>query len=135
MLNVDDVETLFNSGTLTQIETTICGVLGCSLYKDNRPLLVGFAKKEIEASQLNIADIKKFIEDSPNVIIEFGKQILGNSKPESLTIGIAISYSIYLIYLQHKSENELLEYLKRRRIPQPQKFLDQLLVIKREMNL
>lgn len=135
MVNVRDLEELLSSSSLQQIESTIAAEMSCDLYKDNISLLTGFIKEEVDASMLSVKDIESFLDNNPEEIIDFGLKFLGKSKPQSLSTGIAITYSVYLIYLRDKDEKELLEYLKKRRIPKPQKVLEQLLSIKKEMNL
>lgn len=135
MVNVNDLETLLGHSALEQIESVIADKMNCDLYKDNVSLLTGFIKEEVDASMLSLHDIENFIENHSEEIIGFGQMFLGKSKPQSLSTGIAITYSVYMIYLKEKDEKELLEYLKKRRIPKPKKLLDQLLSIKKDMNL
>lgn len=135
MVNVNDLETLLGHSALQQIESVIADKMNCDLYKDNVSLLTGFIKEEVDASMLSLHDIENFIENHSEEIIGFGQMFLGKSKPQSLSTGIAITYSVYMIYLKEKDEKELLEYLKKRRIPKPKKLLEQLLSIKKEMNL
>jgi len=133
MININKIEKILNSPNLQQIEDTIANKLGCGLYKDNISLLAGFLKEEIDASMLSLYDIEYFMINHSQEVIEFGLKFLGKSKLQSLSAGIAITYSIYLIYLKNKDERELMEYLKRRRIPKPQKLLEQLYTIRKEM--
>lgn len=135
MVNVSELEELLSSSSLQQIESTIADEIGCDLYKDNISLLTGFIKEEVDASMLSVKDIGNFIDNHSGEVIDFGLKFLGKSKPQSLSTGIAITYSIYLIYLKDKDEKKLLEYLKKRRIPKPQKLLEQLLSIKKEMSI
>ncbi len=135
MVNLNELEKLLSSSSLQQIEGSIADKMSCELYKDNITLLTGFIKEEVDSSRLSIQDIDYFINNNSREIIDFGIKFLGKSRIQSLSAGIAITYSIYLIYLKNKDEKELLEYLKRRRIPQPQKFLEQLWTIKEEMNI
>lgn len=133
MININKIENILNSTNLQQIEDSIANKLGCGLYKDNISLLAGFLKEEIEASMLSLYDIEYFMTNHSKEVIDFGLKFLGKSKLQNLSTGIAITYSIYLIYLNDKDERELLEYLKKRRIPKPQKLLEQLCTIKKEM--
>jgi hypothetical protein len=135
MVNKSEIEVLLVSKSLKQIESAITDRIGCDLYKDNFTLLTGFIKEEVDASMLPLNVIETFIENNPEVIVNFSGKFLENSKPLSLSTGIAITYSVYLIYLKEKDKNDLLEYLKRRRIPKPNMLLEQLLSIKKEMNL
>ena len=135
MVNVNDLETLLGHSALQQIENIIADKMNCDLYKDNASLLTGFIKEEVDASMLSLHDIENFIGNHSEEIIGFSQIFWGKSKPQSLSTGIAITYSVYMIYLKEKDEKELLEYLKKRRIPKPKKLLEQLLSIKQEMNL
>lgn len=135
MVNVNELEELLRSSSLQQIESTIADEMSCDLYKDNISLLTGFIKEEVDTSMLSIKDIESFIDNHPEEVIDFGLKFLEKSKPQSLSTGIAITYSIYLIYLKDKDEKKLLEYLKKRRIPKPQKLLEQLLSIKKGMSI
>lgn len=135
MVKISEIEILLGSSGLQRIENAIADKLNCDLYKEDFSLLTGFIKEEVDASLLSIQDIGNFIDNYSDEVIDFGVEFLGDIKPQILTIGIAITYSVYMIYLKWKDEKELLEYLKRRRIPKPQKLLDQLLSIKKGMNL
>jgi hypothetical protein len=135
MANISELEGLLSSTSLLEIESSIANKIGCDLYKDNIPLLTGFIKEEVDASKLSIKAIERFLESNSDAVIDFGLKFLAKSNPQSLSIGIAITYSVYLIYLREKGEKKLLEYLQKRRIPKPQKLLEQLLSIKKEMKL
>lgn len=135
MANISELEGFLSGSSLQLIESSIADKISCDLYKDNISLLTGFIKEEVDASMLSIKVIDSFLDNNPEEVINFGLKFLGKTKPQSLSTGIAITYSIYLIYLKEKDEKELLEYLKKRRIPKPQKLLEQLLSIKKEMNL
>ncbi|MEO9803753.1 MAG: hypothetical protein ABJD58_11805 [Cyclobacteriaceae bacterium] len=126
---------LLSDDSLSRIEGEIASNAGCDIYKDNLPLLAGFQKEEIECSMLSMAEIEDFSRNNSEELIEFGKLFLAESNPESLSSGIAISYSIYLIYLKDKGEKQLLDYLKKRRIPKPQKLMKQLQSIGEKMKL
>ena len=128
-MEVSTIEKILRNSQTVEIESSIAEQVGCDIYKENFPLLVGFIKEEIENSQLSADKIEGYINENKESIVTFGVNFLEKSKPESLSIGIAITYSIYLIYLKEKDEKELLEYLKRRRIPKPKKLLEQLLGI------
>jgi chaperonin cofactor prefoldin len=129
-ISLNEIEKILRNTRTTEIESSIAKQVGCDIYKDDLPFLAGFIKEEIESSQLSIDEIESYIDDNKESIIAFGVKFLEKSKPESLSTGIVITYSIYLIYLKEKDEKEFLEYLKRRRIPKPKKLLEQLLEIK-----
>lgn len=135
MVSLSELEGLLNSSNLQQIESTIANKMNCNLYKDKISLLTGFIKEEVDVSMLSIKDIKNFIDNHSDEVIDFGLKFLRNSKPQILSTGMAITYTIYLIYLKGKDEKKMLEYLRKRRIPKPQKLLEQILSIKMEMSL
>ncbi len=135
MVKTSDIENLLKTPTLQQTENTITNNLGCNLYKDDLSLLAGFLKGEIESSGLSLAAIEKFITDTPEEVITFSQIFWDTSKPQSLSAGIAITYGIYIIYLKEKTRDDLLQYIKKRRIPKAKKFQEQLLAIKEKMNL
>lgn len=128
-MEVSIIEKILRNPQTVEIENSIAKQVGCDIYKDDLLLMARFIKEEIENSQLSADRIEGYINKNKEVIITFGVNFLEKSKPESLSAGIAITYSIYLIYLKEKDEKELLEYLQRRRIPKPQKLLEQLLRI------
>jgi hypothetical protein len=130
----NSMELLLGDNTLLYIEQEVAKGVKCEIYRENLPLLVGFINEEIISSDLSITEIKDFMDSNKERIIAFGIKLLADSSPKSLSTGVAISYSIYMIYLRER-EKELLEYIKRRRIPQPQKLLTKLQKIKREMNV
>ncbi|MFP4544916.1 MAG: hypothetical protein ACLFQU_11840 [Candidatus Kapaibacterium sp.] len=121
---------LVNSQTV-EIENTIANEVGCDIYKDDVSILLELIVKEIKCSGLSIKKIENYIYENKEIIISFGIKLIGNRSPEFLSTGIAITYSIYLIYLEEKSEKQLLEYIRKRRIPNAESFLKQLLSIKR----
>jgi hypothetical protein len=135
MVNISELEDLLSSSSLQQIESSIADKISCDLYKDNISLLTGFIKEEVEASKLSVKVIERFLDSNSEEVINFGLKFLEKTKPQSLSTGIAITYSVYLIYLKDREEKELLEYLQKRRIPKSQKLLEQLLSIKKGMNL
>lgn len=128
-MKISIIEKILRKKQTIEIENSIATHVGCEIYKDDLPLLTGFIKEELKNSQLSADKIEDYINKNKECIITFGINFLGKNKPESLSTGIAITYSIYLIYLKEKDDKELLEYLKRRRIPKPKKLLEQLLEI------
>ena len=135
MVKIGELERLLNSTSLQQIENSIVDKIGCDLYGDDLSILVGFLKEEVDSSMLSIKEIEIFLENNLRLVSNFAIKFLEKFNPQSLSKGIAITYSIYLIYLIEKDQIALIEYLKRRRIPKWQKLLEQLLSIKKEMSL
>ncbi len=127
MINISNLNDLLSSAHLLQVETAIASNMNCELYDDDKSILIDFMNKEIEQSGLSVETISYFIMNNSKEIIYFAEHFLSKYKPEVLSIGISITYGIYMIYLREKSENELLSYLKKRRIPKPSIFLKELL--------
>lgn len=125
-LSKKEVTNLLKSDSVINIENAIAEQKECEIYKDDLPLLLNFINDEITQSELSIAELKSFINNNSDKVIAFAINFLADQSPKSLSTGIAITYSIYLIYLEYKG-NQLLEaYIKRRRIPNAKKFLLQL---------
>jgi hypothetical protein len=129
-ISLERIETILRSKPVNYVESALAKQLGCVIYKENINLLASFLKKEIEASQISIDKIEKYIEENKDKIVFFGVNLLKNNPPEKLSMGVAITYAIYLIYLETKKNRELLDYLKRKRIPKAEKFLNQIKIIK-----
>ena len=128
------IEILQNNFVI-EIEAQIAKEKKCSIYKEDLPLIVNFLVDEINQSELPIDEIAMFINKNSNRIIEFAKQFLDGQSPKSLSHGIAITYAIYLIYLKKNNDQLLESYIKRRRIPNPKKFLLDLKKVKKEISL
>lgn len=135
MVNEGELKTLLANTYLQRIENEITRKMDCALYNDNLPVLIRIMKGEVDESVLPLSDIENFIIHHSQLIIDFGVLFLGKYRPESMVQGFTILYSIYLIYLKRNDEAGLLEFLKRRRIPKPQKFMVELLHIKQELNV
>ena len=129
-ISLERIETILRSEPVNYVESALAKQLRCVIYKENINLLASFLKKEIEASQISIDKIEKYIEENKNKIVFFGVNLLKNNTPEKLSTGVAITYAIYLIYLKTKKNREFLDYLKRKRIPKAEKFLNQIKNIK-----
>jgi hypothetical protein len=135
VVELDEIQRLLKSDSLTRIETEISVKRGSSIYKDDLPILIGFIKKEIESSEFSINSIAKFINDNEKTIADFGLLLLESYVKQMLSLGIAITYAIYLMYLQEKNNALLEQYLIKRRIPDPIKFLNKLNAIASKMNI
>ena len=120
------INLLLNDLNLIDIEDAIAKNKNCIIYREDLPLLCNLLKGEIETSQLSLEHIEKFIRNNAVAIIDFALSLLNKEHPKSLSAGIAISYSIYMIYIKEKTNIELLNYLKARRIPNAEKLFEQL---------
>lgn len=130
----EKVRHLLASDSLKRVETQISEKIGCSIYKDNLPILVQLIEKEIDCSLISIDVISNFIDNNEKVIVDFGLLLLEKESIQMLSLGFSITYAIYLILLQRKDDVSLEDYLVRRRIPDSIKFLKQLNAIKHKMN-
>ncbi len=134
MVNISDLETLLDNTTLQAIDNSIADKVNSEIIREDLPIIIKLMKQEVDASMLSIAEIESFINERASQIIDFGVRLLGNDNTEGLSVGIAITYAIYLIYLDSKEEKELLEYNKRRRIPKAQSVVKKFQSIKQAMN-
>ena len=135
MVNQTKIKALLETSVLQQLEDSVAGRLKCNIYKEDSANFIKFIKDEIEASNLSLQEIETIIMNYPDKIIHFSDLLWGKSTPKRLAPGISIKYSIYLIFLEKGNKMNLLEYLKKRRIPKPQALLEQLLSIKEEMTI
>ena len=133
MIKLKHVEKLMNNVHLKRIEQNIAKKTGCELYKENLKLIMGFTVEEIIASGLTIEEIQNFIEKNPRLIEDFGFKFLKHFDAKVLSPGTAITYSIYLIFLEKTTKQEFLDYLKRRKIPNQRELLNTILEVKEEM--
>jgi len=117
------IEDLLKSDATIEIENSIAERKKCKIYKDDLPLLLNFLKDEVEQSELSIEELTHFIDNNKDDIVEFAICFLNGNSPATLSTGVAISYSIYLIYLRNKDAKQLELYIKKRRIPNSGKFL------------
>lgn len=117
---------LLKSDTIVEIESKIAEQKNCTIYKEDLPLLVGFMVDEVNQSELSIEELSSFIKSNNVEITAFAISFLDGQSPKSLSTGIAITYAIYLLYLEHKGDEMLELYIKRRRIPNAKNFLLQL---------
>ncbi len=133
MFDRDNIEAFLKTEIVLNIENEIAKRIESDIYRENLPLLAGFVEEEIKASDMDFKGLKRFVTENQLEITEFGFNFLNGSKINSLSSGIVITYTIYLIYLKEKEESELLKYLKRRRMLNPQNILKKLLIVKDKM--
>ena len=120
------LEHLLHSPFWQDLEAQIADQVRSTLYRENLPLLLQWLEGEITTSGLPFNEIRTFIEAHPAEVIRFSVAVLRQSPPGQPSIGISVTYAIYLIYLKTKSEEELLSYIVKRRIPEPKKVLKKL---------
>ena len=125
-VELGEIRNVLNQESLNRVETQISEKLGASIYKEDLPVLVQLMKKEIDLSGISIDVISEFIDDNESIIVEFALLLLKKRPAQILSIGVSITYSIYLILLQRENDVLLEEYLDRRRIPGSIMFLKQL---------
>jgi hypothetical protein len=130
MDSVDKIEDLLE--IVNRLDEEIVQQLNSTMYNEDADILISLKRKEVEASELSIVDIARYIRENEEKIKKFAAKLFSNRKPYSLSIGISVTYAIYLIYLFERPDN-LLDYLRRRRIPEPAKFLAQLQKIKTKL--
>ena len=135
MNEINEVETLLKSDSLNRVESLISKKVGASIYKDDLPILIGIIKKEIDCSEISVGEISRFIVGNEKIIIDFGCLLLERRAVQMLSIGISITYAIYLIFLQKKNDTLLKEYLKKRRMPDAILFFNQLKDIEQQLSI
>jgi hypothetical protein len=117
---------ILNSDLLVNLEMSIVKDLGTNLYCSDLQDLFSLLDRDLKLSGLGIDEIEIFIKKEPELLQAFSKAMWSNRKPENLAKGFSITYSIYLIYLMHKTVDELTEYIRSLRIPKEEKFVKKL---------
>lgn len=130
----NNIMVLLTSESVMQIENKIAEQKKCKIYKEDLPFLVNLIVEEVNQSEIPIKELEYFINNNQDKIIEFAFYFLDGQLPNSLSTGIAITYSIYLIYLKDKGDKSLEDYIKKRRIPNSLKFVAHLKKIKDKIN-
>jgi hypothetical protein len=134
-ISKDKIESLLNSESVIEIENSIAAAKGCAIYKENMILLISFIQEEIDKSELTFEQLSSFINNNKESIIKFANIFLEKESPSSLSCGIAITYSIYMIYLKEKGDKLLQSYIEKRNIPNAKKLLERLKKVQDVMNL
>ncbi len=75
------------------------------------------------------------LKNNTELLSNFAPFVLDGKKGATLGIGFALSYAIYIMYLQTSDSKELLEYFKKIRLPAPKREVEKFLEIKKRMNL
>ena len=132
---LEQIEEVLKNRSLTDVEDRIAEKAGCFIYRDDLPTFIGLIKKEVEFSDLPISVVSEFINNNQDAIVQFGGLLLEDKSPQMLSIGISISYAIYMIYLKEKNDKLLGAYIIKRRIPDPAKFLAELINIGEKVGL
>ncbi len=127
------IEGLLKSDAVTAADDAIAARLGCSIYREDLPMLAGFMTEEIGQSNLTLSQISDFVSGYPAAIAEFAQLFFGKSRPETLSAGVSVTYAIYLLYLRNRTEADLLAYIDRRRIPNGDKLTAKLTKAKAKM--
>ena len=125
-----DIELLFYDNIVNIIDSKISIALGCSIYSDDLKILLDSIKKDVTISTISTNEIKEFIINNSELIIEFVQSIFKNSKTLYIAIGATITYAIYLYLL--KSDNEIILF---KVINEDNAFMKILQKTKNEMNL
>ena len=133
--NLEELKKLTESPGIITLENAIAAKMGFSIYKGNYDKLLQLLKNEVEESGLELNKLERFISDHPGRMEEFTQLFLEKEDIKDMGFGFSLSYSIYLVYLIEKTQEELKTYLVRRRFPQAQMVVKQLFSIKKKMCL
>jgi hypothetical protein len=125
-ISVKDVEQVLSKMDVIEIENEIAKNANCKVIRENASVLMSLTLKNIETSGLELKDIENLLINHRDEVIRFADLFLQEEKLNALGLGISFTYAIYLIYLRNKSEEDLLNYLRRRKIPQAKKVCEQL---------
>jgi len=141
----NDIKELLNSKELSVIEDTVSGMCKMYVNKEFIDFTIGILRREISNSGLSLEYIRSYFRLKKDLIIKFGIKLnntlkntpleeeypAGEGIPKSekskviashgLGIGFSVKYAIYLHFLE-TNPNDLLDYIKKERIPKAQKF-------------
>jgi hypothetical protein len=130
-----DVAALLSSSALEHVENQIAAAVGLPICREDVSLFASLLKQEIDASGIEVNELVDLLSGSRELLVAFGTRLLhGEEQPrdtaaaenEGLACGFGITYAIYLHYLSNKSQQDLVQYVKVRRIPQAKKFAERL---------
>ena len=130
----DEIKSLLQSDASIEIEKQICERLNVKLYRDDLDILVGFMQNEILISGVSLEELELFLNQRRDLIIALATLFLKDKSIEQLSIGISITYAIYLFYLMNQ-EDDLDDYLSKRRIPDWKSISAKLIHLKSKLNI
>ena len=133
--NSIELKRLVEDQRLTDLENQIAGKIGFTIYKDTYDRLLELLKKDLDNSGIVLNKIERLISEQPEIIERFSADFLKNENIKSISIGFSIMYSVYIIYLIEKTEEDLYTYIVKQKIPQAKKVVKQLMSIKKAMSL
>jgi len=147
---------LFDNPIVRDIESHIATELGLKVYNQNKDIIGGLIKKEIEQSMIDKAILLSYFTEKSEELIKFGIIIYKNEQyiddgeeypkyevvpktersvaiaSQGPGVGFGITYAIYFHFLSNNKIDELSEYLKKRRIPYFKKFQSRLITYYKE---
>jgi hypothetical protein len=136
---------LMSGQMVSEIENKIATDVGSFVNREFVDFLVGSLRREIVNSGLAINYLRDKLNSDKGLLISFGIALLKSElgrpakeeypegeEPENLTdivpehqgmgVGFSIKYLIYLYFLENNKQINLLEYLKKERIPYAKEF-------------
>ena len=130
-----EVEAVLRDPIYIEAENTIAEKSSCKINNDYFDIKVNIIKDKINHSIFILGDIENFVINNTELLSNFAPFVLDGKKGATLGIGFALSYAIYIMYLQTSDSKELLEYFKKIRLPAPKREVKEFLEIKKRMNL
>ncbi len=145
-----EIKEVLKSDELSQIEESITEVCKTYVNKEFIDFTIGVVRREITNSNLSLEYLKKQIAEKKESLIKFGIRFMlasknapieeeypegegvpRNERPKVISsqgfgIGFGIKYAIYLDFLENNPK-ELINYIKKERIPKAQKLNDLLI--------
>lgn len=130
--NVD----LFNHELVTDMDIKVSEYLDVPIAKVDKKIIESLSKKEVEISEIKIADLLSIIRDFNDELYKFiclvysaestieksGEKVI---RSNGLSPGFSITYTIYFFFLKKDMSSALGSYLAKR-IPNSHKFHDRL---------
>lgn len=135
MFKYTEVADLMESKLCMQVDKKLLNAVEASLYQEDAPILARILTKEINSSVFSLSQIESYIRNNEEKIVNFGIELTRGIKNLVFPPGISITYTIYLLYLESKDDNEFLSYLKQKNIQNQKTFLKELKDVYRSLNL
>ena len=144
-----EIMAMLQSPELSAVETAITSKCGSYVNREVIDFMVPSLSREIGNAGLTIDYIKQGIKSNKEWLIIFGIEMLKYhagkldkqeypegeepeyleqraGEPQGMAIGFAYKYLMYLYFLENNRQSELLEFLKKERIPYAKDFRETL---------
>lgn len=122
------------SPEFTELENYIAIIAKVKVDKNELKIYAGFVDEALAQSDTSYSDMFAFCLQNKDKVGWLAFRLLKKFKADTFVSGSIILFSIYLFYLEQKSDKQLLVFLKKRSIPRVEIFLKTLKDIYQKLN-